>query len=247
MTHAALRALVSCLALSAAGALAGCSAGPQDFAYDSAAEVNGSNAEKTAYNFFISKGLTSDQAAGVVGNLMQESSVSLTSLQYGGGPGRGIAQWSVGGRWDHDHNDNLIAYASGHGASPWALTTQLDFIWYELQTFSGYGLAKLEAAGDVSSATVAFQDLFEGCGTCAQSTRISYAKQVLALYGNGGGGGNNGNNPAPASCKSGTLGRSVPNDACVESKFDKLWYQCDNGSWVDRWSSPTPCSELHPL
>src|SRR5262245_32377026 len=34
------------------------------------------NGARTAFNFFVSKGLTEKQAAGVVGNLMQESSVS---------------------------------------------------------------------------------------------------------------------------------------------------------------------------
>lgn len=47
---------------------------------------------RTAFNFLVSKGLTEIQAAGVVGNLMQESSVRPTAVEYGGGPGRGIAQ-----------------------------------------------------------------------------------------------------------------------------------------------------------
>jgi len=38
-----------------------------------------------------------------------------TAVQYGGGPGRGIAQWSVGGRWDSSHNDNMTWYANAHG------------------------------------------------------------------------------------------------------------------------------------
>src|SRR5262245_59249479 len=59
-----------------------------------------------AFTFFVSKGLTPIQAAGIVGNLDQESGVDPNSVQYGGGPGRGIAQWSVGGRWDTSTNDN---------------------------------------------------------------------------------------------------------------------------------------------
>src|SRR4051812_26829508 len=56
--------------------------------------------DKAAYDFFVAKGLTPFQAAGIVGNLDQESGVNPASVQFGGGPGRGIAQWSVGGRWD---------------------------------------------------------------------------------------------------------------------------------------------------
>jgi Phage tail lysozyme len=138
--------------------------------------------DKTAYEYFVTKGLKNFQAAGIVGNLDQESGASPTAVQ-GGGPGRGIAQWSVGGRWDTDGNDNATAYASQHGQSVWALGLQLDFIWYELTTFSGYGLAKLKATTNVTDATIVFQTDFEGCGTCVESQRIAYAKAVLAAYG----------------------------------------------------------------
>ncbi|HTR49945.1 MAG TPA: phage tail tip lysozyme [Kofleriaceae bacterium] len=200
------------------------------------------NNTKTAFNFFVSKGLTKDQSAGIVGNLMQESSVSPTAVEYGGGPGRGIAQWSVGGRWDTSHDDNVTWYASQHGLNRWALTTQLDFIWFEL-TSDGYGYSSLKAATTVSAATIAFEDKYEICGECDQSKRISYAEQVLADYGGGGGGGGGG----AAGCYSDTLGRQMQANACVQSKYDDLWYQCDNGSWVDRWSDPTACNGVYPL
>ncbi len=138
--------------------------------------------DQTAFDYFVAKGLTNFQAAGIVGNLDQESGVDPNAVQSGG-PGRGIAQWSVGGRWDTDANDNAVAYASQHGASVYALTLQLDFIWYELTTLSGYGLAALKASTNVTDATVAFQNDFEGCGTCDQTTRVSYAQSVLAAYG----------------------------------------------------------------
>src|SRR5262249_54616816 len=77
--------------------------------------------DRAAYDYFVGKGLTSFQAAGIVGNLDQESGVNPGAVQYGGGPGRGIAQWSVGGRWDHDGGDNVVAYANQHGGSAWSL------------------------------------------------------------------------------------------------------------------------------
>jgi hypothetical protein len=143
-----------------------------------------SAAEKTAYEFFIGKGLKNFQAAGIVGNLEQESSLDPTVYQYGGGPGRGIAQWSAGGRWDSDGGDNVVWYAHKEGESEWSLTLQLEFVWYELETFSGYGLSSLRGSGDVRDATVVFQDRFEGCGECDQSTRIAYAESVLDAFGN---------------------------------------------------------------
>ncbi|HEY7954622.1 MAG TPA: phage tail tip lysozyme [Polyangia bacterium] len=218
--------------------LAGCGGG--DITTDDGlSEAALSSPERTAFNFFVSKGLTKNQAAGVIGNLMQESGVNAGAVQYGGGPGRGIAQWSVGGRWDADRGDNVAWYAGSKGTSRWALSTQLNFTWYELANFGGYGLSELRGSSTLTSATIQFQDRFEGCGQCDQSQRIHYAEQALSAYGGSTGGG--------ADCYSGTLGRQEPDNACVQSKYDRAWYQCANGSWVDRWTDPAACTSVHPL
>ena len=205
----------------------------------------GNNAQ-TAFNFFVSKGLTDIQAAGIVGNLQQESSIIPTMVQYGGGPGRGIAQWSIGGRWNSGSR-SLTAYASARGLSKWALQTQLDFIWYELATVGGYGLPELRNATTLQQAVTVFQNKYEICGACAQSKRLQYAQQALDDYGSDGGGGGGGGGTSGAGCYSGTLGQDVPENTCVESVYDGLWYQCDNGSWIDRWSDPNPCVAEYPL
>ena len=95
-------------------------------------EASLSNNARTAFNYFVSKGLTKIQAAGVVGNLMQESSVNPAAVEYGGGPGRGIAQWSTGGRFNTGRT-NLTTFASGRGANKWALTTQDDPVKVEAE------------------------------------------------------------------------------------------------------------------
>jgi hypothetical protein len=162
---------------------AGCVAEvPQDEETASGTDALTTN-EHTAYTFFVGKGLKHYQAAGIVGNLIQESSVNPGAVQFGGGPGRGIAQWSVGGRWDADHDDNAHWFASNHKENMWSLSSQLQFVWYELETFPGYGLHELKSSSNVTQATIAFQDRFEGCGQCDQSKRISYAEQVLKAYG----------------------------------------------------------------
>src|SRR5689334_21249496 len=140
------------------------------------------NNERTAFNFFVAKGLTQIQAAAVVGNLMQESSVRPTAVQLGGGPGRGIAQWSVGGRWNTGRN-NVASFASSRGADRWALQTQLDFIWHELAVVGGFGLAELRAATTITTAVRVFQDKYEICGACEQGKRVQYAQETLAKYG----------------------------------------------------------------
>ncbi|HVY30924.1 MAG TPA: phage tail tip lysozyme [Polyangiaceae bacterium] len=175
--------------------------------------------DKTAYDYFIGKGLTNFQAAAVVGNLDQESGIDPEIHQAGGGVGRGIAQWSAGARWDTTPNDNVVAFAAQKGQSATSLTLQLDFIWYELTTFSDYGLAELKATSNVTDATQVFEDKFEGCvyanyPECALPSRVNFAKGVLAAYGadtgqggqgNGGGGGQAG---ASAGGSGGTGGSS---------------------------------------
>jgi peptidoglycan hydrolase-like protein with peptidoglycan-binding domain len=138
---------------------------------------------QSAFNYFVGKGLTKTQSAAIVGNFDQESSMSPTAKQYPSGAGRGIAQWSTGGRWDTYTNDNAVWYAGTQGQDVWTLTPQLGFTWYELGTYSNYGLAQLRASTDVYDAVVAFQNQFEGCGVCMTDNRVRYADQALAYYG----------------------------------------------------------------
>ena len=143
--------------------------------------------DKTAYDYFRAQGFTNFQAAGIVGNLDQESGVDPTISQQGGGPGRGIAQWSAGGRWDTDQGDNLVAFAAMEGLPTSSLQVQLDFIMFELDTFPDYGLAKLQATTNVTDAATEFMDDFEECDVaseCDVDSRISYAQDVLTAYGN---------------------------------------------------------------
>jgi len=170
---ASLRWSFVCLAF----AFAGCGdAGPSEPTARTAEDLFANDV--AACNYFVDKGLTNFQAAGIVGNLDQESGVDPNAVQYGGGPGRGIAQWSVGGRWDSSSNDNAVWYAGKTGQNVWSLQLQLDFIWYEL-TSIGYGYGALKATTNVTDATTVFQDQFEICGTCVSSQRIAYAQAVL--------------------------------------------------------------------
>jgi tail lysozyme len=163
-------------------ALVACGSPPPPEVSQTSSALGGSP-NQTACDYFVGKGLTDVQAAGIVGNLDQESSMNPTVSQYGGGPGRGIAQWSAGGRWDTDHDDNVVWYASEHGESPYSLSLQLDFIWYELETFPGYGLSALRHATNITDATVAFETDFEACGECDQSQRVAYAEDALSSCG----------------------------------------------------------------
>ncbi|WP_076262382.1 phage tail tip lysozyme [Intrasporangium flavum] len=166
--------------------------------------------DEIAFDYFVGKGLTENQSAGIVGNLIQESGSPINPYaDQPNGPGMGIAQWSEGGRWDHDASDNVVWYVGQSGRSRYDLTAQLDFTWYELSTFSGYGLADLRAATSVDTATTVFMQKFERCGTCATTQRIAYAKDALAKYGTGGSGGGGSTETALPTLRSGSQGTAV--------------------------------------
>ncbi|MGO4597631.1 phage tail tip lysozyme [Terrabacter sp. 2RAF25] len=165
--------------------------------------------DEIAFDYFVGKGLTERQSAGIVGNLIQESGSPVNPYaNQPSGPGMGIAQWSEGGRWDTDSRDNMVWYAGLSGRSRYALAAQLDFTWYELSTLSGYGLAELRGATSVSSATTVFMQKFERCGTCATTQRVAYANDVLAKYGTGGTGGGSTETALPV-LRNGSSGAAV--------------------------------------
>lgn len=123
--------------------------------------------ETTAWNFFVSKGYSRNQVAGILGNLQQEHGFK-TSEAPGG---LGIAQW-LGNR-----ADNLRARPNHLD-----ITTQLQFLEDELNGPEGQAKAALAASTTVEQATMAFSSLFERCGDCRNEQRISYAYQILGRH-----------------------------------------------------------------
>lgn len=158
-----------------------------------------------AFRLFQGQGYSDAQAAGIVGNLMQESGdpIDPRAVEQGGTQrGRGIAQWSLGDRWDtaveDGRVDNVVGYvdqrqAAGTlpaAASEWGLGPQLDFIDYELDTFNHYGARELgvrsgfdrPADEDPVHAAMVFQEMYKRCGTCHPAARTDNAVEVLERY-----------------------------------------------------------------
>lgn len=129
---------------------------------------------KSAFRYFRKKGLTKEQSAGVVGNLAWESGMNPYREQDGGGPGRGLAQWET--RWA-----DLETFAGTR--SPYNFRVQLNFVWYELTTYSYYGLDELRAAGDVETATRVFLEEYEKASAAHLGERIDLAREVLSRWG----------------------------------------------------------------
>jgi len=193
----------------------GCSSAPSGEAIGSSGEAFTATAnEKTAYEFFVAQGLKPYQSAAIVGNLMQESNVTPDDPQENCSTcGQGIAQWSYGARWNVTPGDNVVAYANEHNESPFSLNLQLEFLWWELNHLYPGTLSEIRDASAsggqtaVANATIAFQNGYEVCNlnpaldhgeTCDQSTRITYATEILGELGAGGDQGT----PSPT-CKAG--------------------------------------------
>ena len=108
---------------------------------------------KFALNFFKEKGLNDHQAAGIVGNLIQESNLN-TTIKGDGGKAFGIAQWHP------DRRKGLEVLAQSRGKNISDLETQLEYVWQELNTSEKKAMNALLNSKNVEDATKAFV-LFE--------------------------------------------------------------------------------------
>ena len=102
----------------------GCGAG----AGTSGATVQPGENVRAAFLYFIQRGLTPNQSAGFVGNLIAESGVEpdineKNPVVPGSRGGYGIAQWTAGRR------TAIEAYAASTGGDLKSLQFQLDYLW----------------------------------------------------------------------------------------------------------------------
>ena len=133
-------------------------------------------------NKLVTGGLTKTAAIGVVANLKAESNLDPGIKQIGGGPGRGLAQWEKGGRYDTDPI-NLNKFAAKKGTN-WAdLDTQIDFILYEMDKHPEYRKVKeqLNKTDSVEKATLIFLKKYEKAGTPHTDKRLKYAKELNTI------------------------------------------------------------------
>ncbi len=130
----------------------------------------------------INGGLTKTAAIGVVANLKAESNLDPGIKQIGGGPGRGLAQWEKGGRYDTDPI-NLNKFAAKKGTNWTDLDTQIDFILYEMDKHPEYKKVKeqLNKTDTVEKATLIFLKKYEKAGTPHTDKRLKYAKELTTI------------------------------------------------------------------
>jgi murein DD-endopeptidase MepM/ murein hydrolase activator NlpD/lysophospholipase L1-like esterase len=144
------------------------------------------NAEKI-FNYLVGKGLTAVQAAGIMGNLRQESSYNPSVDQNGDEPGGGygIAQWTAGRR------DALEAAAKKQGVPVDNLAFQLEYLYKESNRRTMRDFPDriewegLKEVAKLSDAVIYWEYNFERAGTPMLGARLQYAKEALAKYANG--------------------------------------------------------------
>ena len=124
-------------------------------------------------------GLTPTAAVGIVANLKAESNLDPAIKQLSGGPGRGLAQWEKGGRYDTDPI-NLVKFAKKKGTNWSDLDTQIDFILHEMDRHPEYKKVKdmLNKSGSVEDATLIFLKKYEKAGTPHTDKRLKFAKDL---------------------------------------------------------------------
>lgn len=119
--------------------------------------------EAIAWDYFMAQGFTRNQTAGIMGNLQQEHGFRTD--------GDGIAQWT-GGRLS-----TLLSRPN-----PRSIQTQLDYLMFELNGSYGKVKTNLMATSTVEQAVVVFQNQYERCGICAESSRVQFAYQILGRH-----------------------------------------------------------------
>lgn len=111
-------------------------------------------------SYLMSQGLSRVAAAGVVGNLQQESSLNPST------PGGGLAQWQA-----------------PRGPSSWDFASQLEYLANDLRTTYSGLLSELNAARSPAAAAILFQNQYERPSIPMQSNRINYANQAYQAGG----------------------------------------------------------------
>lgn len=96
---------------------------------------------RQAVDYFVNKGLTREQAAGLIGNLMRESGMNIAATNPNSGA-YGLGQW-LGNR--------KTRLFRRYGYHP-TFEQQLDYVWDELNTSHRRGLQMLRASKTVNDA-----------------------------------------------------------------------------------------------
>lgn len=139
--------------------------------------IVGNNNVSKAFNFFMGKGLTREQAGGFIGNFLAESQLNPQAINQEeknaglSGYGRGIAQWS---------NDRIKNFEKLYNKKieDSSLEEQLNFAWHEMEQRPVFLNALRNAKSSDEASELVYRG-FENGGANALAT----PKQLQNVYG----------------------------------------------------------------
>ncbi|MDO3648256.1 phage tail tip lysozyme [Nocardia mangyaensis] len=134
------------------------------------------------YQRLLDNGFTPAQAAGILGNLQQESTFD-TGAWYAAEGSLGLAQWRgdrLDGSGDHGERLGLRRFAAERGGSEYDWRIQIDFISYELQHYEKTAYAHLQNARTPGEAAAVFDQYYERSDGMARGKRIANANNIAS-------------------------------------------------------------------
>ena len=133
---------------------------------------------KVAMNFFIERGYTPEQAAGIVGNLQAESGPNLqTNAKGDNGSAYGIAQWRGIRQTNYE-----TRFKKGKSIRDSTFMEQLEYIDWELNNTHTSARDAIKSAKTVEDAARIVDYQYEISARLHTSRRIANAQALLADY-----------------------------------------------------------------
>jgi len=147
---------------------------------------------KVCVRWFVHAGLSLEGACALVGNLWRESYLNPYQKQINGGPGRGLAQWSVDDRWNTYISNFMPKFKSSHSSlsnlNKYNIESQLAFILYELKNDYRNVYNALLTSGDLEGKTIKVLKEYEVARDKdlgkEQNLRIGLARKAYAISAN---------------------------------------------------------------
>lgn len=221
-------------------------------------ELTGSDNAEKIWNYFINKGYTPEQTAGIIGNMQAESAVETTRLQNtrpgvitraqdaeSSRLGWGLVQWTPAGK--------MITFSRNEGTSYEQIETvehQVDFLWRQLEgQLPGREAPNEKSAGDhlkqqttVAGAAASFMTKYERPRDTSDSKvqgRVDLALDIMVRYGSITSSTGSGNITS-SSCATNSDGETVDG---LSLPVDRKWYD-DHKVWFTKTHHDYPASDI---
>jgi len=152
----------------------------------SLANLDGTTNVEKAFNYFLSPEggeFSIEQACGIIGNLLVESGkgtqrdIDPMALNRAEGS-FGIAQWNPAAAAGY-RLAKLKEWCNLNTLNHQELSPQLQFIKYELFTYTYLGLSKLRNTDSIEDASLIFEKYYERPAPGSSNSRINYAVEVF--------------------------------------------------------------------